>query len=522
MNSEAQFFARDQASADALARSLELLLSTRSRLPRRQRLVFLDTVDGRIAAAGGRLATHADARGTHLEWRPRDRQVRLEHRVTAPVAFAWDLPQGPLRDRLAPVIATRRLLPQVELDLQARALDVLDNEQKTVARILIETGRARQPRRTSPWCSFPTLVTLTAIRGYDAAYQHVLPIVESRPGLERCLAGLQSVALDAVGAPPPRDLSRFDVTLAPEVSADAGARQIYRALLDIMVANEPGVRADLDTDFLHDFRVAVRRTRSLLGQLKGALAADAVAHFKTEFRSLARATGPTRDLDVLLLSLHKPIAGMPAKHVATLRGLVCTRRRREHRRLLRVLESDRYQVLLADWHKFLEIPSPEAARPAQATQPLIVLASRRIWRLYRRLVDEASAIHADTPAAALHEIRIDAKKLRYVIDAARTLYDRRHLERVIGSLKRTQRVLGEFNDAQVQARYLLDSGRVLAQGRAKDPSVLLTVGRLAEQVSSRGAALRDDVARELVRFCEDDLAADFRRLFKDVHGEAGS
>ena len=48
----------------------------------------------------------------------------------------------------------------------------------------------------------------------------------------------------------------------------AGARQIHHALLGIIVANEPGLRANLDTEFLHDFRVAVRRTRSLLGQVR--------------------------------------------------------------------------------------------------------------------------------------------------------------------------------------------------------------------------------------------------------------
>ena len=72
------------------------------------------------------------------------------------------------------------------------------------------------------------------------------------------------------------------------VRADAGARQIHSALLDIMVANEPGMRADLDTEFLHDYRVSLRRTRSLLGQIKNVFPEDAVTHFRTEFQWLAQ------------------------------------------------------------------------------------------------------------------------------------------------------------------------------------------------------------------------------------------
>jgi transcriptional regulator with XRE-family HTH domain len=32
--------------------------------------------------------------------------------------------------------------------------------------------------------------------------------------------------------------------------------------LEILVANEPGIRGNVDSEFLHDYRVAVRRTRS--------------------------------------------------------------------------------------------------------------------------------------------------------------------------------------------------------------------------------------------------------------------
>src|SRR5262249_49928082 len=156
----------------------------------------------------------------------------------------------------------------VEVELKGRLFDVLDDDRKTVARIRIEEGRARTPGRSGYWQGIPALVTLSGMRGYDAAYERLLRIIESRPGLERAPSGLLAIALKALGMSPSRDASRFDVALAQSVRADAGARQIHLALLEIIVANEPGVRADLDTGFLHDYRVSLRRTRSLLGQIK--------------------------------------------------------------------------------------------------------------------------------------------------------------------------------------------------------------------------------------------------------------
>lgn len=91
--------------------------------------------------------------------------------------------------------------------------------------------------------------------------------------------------------------------LASTVRADVGARQIHLALVGILEANEPGLRARLDTEFLHDFRVT-RRTRSLLGQIRRVFPAGEVEHFAAEFSRIGRLTGPPRDVDVLTL-VHK-------------------------------------------------------------------------------------------------------------------------------------------------------------------------------------------------------------------------
>jgi CHAD domain-containing protein len=512
--SEAQYTIEDAAQSEGIANSLQALVPVRPRPIVRHRLVLLDTFNGRIAAAGGRLAARAETGETWLEWQPRDRHVRLEISVKTPVGFAWDLPDGPLRDSLEPIIEARRLLPQVEVETHGRMLDVLDDDRKTVARIRIELGRARMPKRAGPWQPIPPLITLIALKGYEAAYERLLRIIESRPGLRRSLAGLQVIALQALGVPPPRDVSRFDVALAPSVQADAGARQIYQALLDIMIANEPGMRADLDTEFLHDYRVSLRRTRSLLGQIKNIFPADAVMHFRNEFRWLAQATGAKRDLDVLLLSLRQMSNSLPAEDMTTFFGFLTRKQRGEQRLLEQVLESDRYKVLLTAWRDFLQNAPAGVLESADAARPLVEITSRRILRVYRRLVDQATAIHDKTPADAIHQVRIEAKKLRYMVDAVRSLHDRGDLDRIIGTLKKVQSVLGDFNDAQVQERSLLDSGRALVEAGAEQSGALLTVGRLAESARNRAVSLRPKVDHELSRFCKDGIREDFYRLFK--------
>jgi CHAD domain-containing protein len=286
-------------------------------------------------------------------------------------------------------------------------------------------------------------------------------------------------------------------------------------LLEITVANEAGVRADLDTEFLHDYRVSLRRTRSLLAQIKDVFPADAVNYFRTEFRWLAQSTGAKRDLDVLLLSLRRMSESLPADDLSALLDFLNGKQLHEQRLLEQVLDSDRYQTLLAGWRDFLQDPPPEIPEPKNAARPLMDVASRRVWRLYRRLVDQAMALDAETPPDAIHQVRIQGKKLRYMIDALRSLRDRSELDRIVSSLKKVQSVLGDFNDAQIQERSLLSFGTAFAEAGAENPAALLTLGRLAEKARNRALSLRAEVDHELSRFCKDrSIRADFCRLFK--------
>ena len=59
-------------------------------------------------------------------------------------------------------------------------------------------------------------------------------------------------------------------------------------------------------------------------------------------------------------------------------------------------------------------------------------------------------IDDDSPDEALHRLRIDAKKLRYLLEFFRALYPPKEIGAVVGALKSLQDNLGDFNDLSVQ------------------------------------------------------------------------
>src|SRR5437899_677204 len=413
---ESIYVAPGDVSADALTSSLRVLLPTRQRSIARHRFTLLDTFDGRVRRTGARL-THGLVNGAStLAWQPPGGRSVLALGLKQPVSFAWDLPDGPLQQAVASVIGPRRLLPQADAEESGSILEILDDRDKTVARLRIASGQARLPAPRSAWRSLPTTIALTGLRGYEDAYERLVPVIESRPGIESCPEGLTGMMLRRIGAPVRGDLSLPRVDLAPTVCANAGARQIHRALLGVLVETEPGLRANLDTEFLHDFRVAVRRTRSLLGQIRHVFPPDAVEHFATEFSWIGRLTGAPRDMDVLVLTLRKQWAEFSDAGMEALMAFLRERQQQEHDRLIDALASNRYRRLLDEWNDFLERPIASGVEARNARRPLVELDSRRAWRLSRRIAATAESIDEDSAAERLHQLRIDAKKLRDLND----------------------------------------------------------------------------------------------------------
>ena len=82
-------------------------------------------------------------------------------------------------------------------------------------------------------------------------------------------------------------------------------------------------------------------------------------------------------------------------------------------------------------------------------------------------------------------------------------------------------MLGDFNDAHVQERRLLECGHA-AGAAGGQAGAILTLGRLAEQRRQRGEGLRAAVHDELARFCAHDARSACRRAFKKAAVAGGA
>ena len=481
-------------AADALAGELPIVTQRAHMLER----TFWDTFDGRIHQAGlalvdgGRRLALADA-ATYTE------EVGAESGSAARRLLAGDLPAGALRDRVARLIEMRALTPVARVRSRMLPVNVLDELSKIVVRLRVEEPVA--VGASAAKIALRPRLHVIGVLGYDADYERVLALLTGQLGLVEATRPVHDDAIEATGGTAGGTSSKLRVDLAPELRADAAAVTVLRRLQEVIEANLPGTLADLDSEFLHDLRVAVRRSRAMQRELAGVFPPEPLRVFRDGFKGLQAVTGAVRDLDVQLLEFDDLAAGLPERDdVAPLRRLLEARLVTERKKMVRALRSSRTRGLLDNWRAFLDelVEADEDDRP-DAARPVRDVAGERIYRVYRRMVKMGRAIDDDSPAEALHELRKKGKELRYLLEFFAPLYPADVVKPMVATLKALQDVLGRFQDREVQAdalRALGDEIAVLEGGAA----ALMAMGVLVQCLADEQAQAREQFAERFARF----------------------
>ena len=486
------------AVADALAAEVPIVSRRASTIER----TFWDTFDGRIRAAGLALVA-AGGRVSLLDAASLAERASDTHRRGASRLLATDLPAGALRDALEPVAEMRAVMPVVRVRSRALGLDVLDEIGKIVVRLRVEEPVAIGVDGTAATAAVRARLHVIGVLGYDREFGEVVALLERELSLAERPEPVQDDAVRAVGGRVGGTSSKLKLALDPQERADAAAVKILRRLVEVIELNLPGTLEDLDSEFLHDLRVAVRRSRALQRELRGVFAPEPLRAFRDGFKELQRITGPVRDLDVQLLEFDALAASLPEEvdgDVEPLRRLLQAHLRAERRKMVRALRSGATRGLLENWSAFLDllVASDESQRP-DAARPVGDVAGARIATVYRRMVKMGSGIGDDTPAEALHELRKQGKELRYLLEFFQSLYPAAVVKPMVTSLKGLQDVLGRFQDREVQAALLRSLGDEVAtlDGGA---AALMAMGLLVQRLGEEQALARTQFAQSFAAF----------------------
>jgi CHAD domain-containing protein len=276
-----------------------------------------------------------------------------------------------------------------------------------------------------------------------------------------------------------------------ELTADARDDQAGRVValvaegyLHTFEDREPGVRAD-DAEALHQFRVDLRRTRSVLRSFGGVLAESRRRAAMAAMREMTVPTSPVRDLDVLSESLGSMLGEILSDDTLRVAGLVEARRREARHRLVEALDGPLKPRLVQAWRGVADVYVIGAGDPPPlAHKRMGPVADDALWQAYRRGRAAGRAATRSDDLEHWHDLRKALKGYRYLLEAFAPLWEREGRRTVRRDLRALQDHIGGLQELGV-------GGAVFAaRARAADSVGWRSTGDLARLVSRQ---LRDDI-----------------------------
>lgn len=435
---------------------------------------YHDTADLRLTRAGASLAHdgatwRVDLRGSAPGHGVHRFAGASEHAPAAALDLVAALTRG---EPVGPVarLKTRRRRVRLANGAPAPVAEVLDDEVTVLEGHRI-TGRFRE---------------VDVVLGPDAPDALAGALLARLRGAGAGPAPPRAPLARALG---PRGLLPPDVAPPAPVAPDAGVRTLVTATLARavahLVAHDPGVRLGEDPEAVHQARVATRRLRSDLRTFRDLLEPTWTRSLRDELRWLGGLLGAVRDVEVMreLLGTEATRLGIDERRIAAeMLDDLAVRRHEARLQLLAELRTPRYLRLL---DRLVDTSRMPAVRP-DATGPAHEHVAGLLTGPWRHLDRTVRALAGDPPDAALHELRVRTKRLRYACEAVAPVADAQ-IPKLARRAAALQDVLGLHHDAVVAAAWL----REAAQRCATRPEAF-TAGELAgllraEELSTRVA-----------------------------------
>lgn len=194
-----------------------------------------------------------------------------------------------------------------------------------------------------------------------------------------------------------------------------------------------------DPEALHDFRVEIRKSRSLLKLCKEVFDKNLVDEISQILKIIASLTNEKRDFDVLLKhfkdeNIKNSLTSNLHKKSDNLQKLLDDK-----------LKSNEIKNGLKEFENFIKTPNSGTYKSTYIKAFIAKIIKEQIQNISQKLqnLDETCDNHK------FHEIRIEFKKLRYICESFSQLFDIRQFAKFLIKLKSIQEIFGNLQDRDI-------------------------------------------------------------------------
>jgi|GEM_PF-7122567 len=486
--------------------------------PEERKRTYYDTFDWRLYRAGSLLElTFENGRYTLVWRRVLNGEILHQAKISSIPRFASEFTAPGLRRRLQAYTGGRALLPQVRLSGKLTTFRLVDNDDKTLLRIELRQDRIIVPQSTR-FFALPTYAYLFPYRGYEKIYAQKQQQLTRKGRLQPVASPPLMTALDYLDITPEEYSSRPEFALQPDTPAYTALCEILERFRGVMEKNIEGAREDLDPEFLHDFLLALRRTRCILNRFSAAFPKPRLKLIEQDFDWLDSVAEPIRDLDIHLGLFDDFKSRIGADHRVALEQLFVflqEQKRRRQRAMRTPMESPRYRRLMENWQHFLQRRPKSSTLPTAASQPIIRLSGQQIWKLYQEVARDGRKIKPESPADEILALQENSKRLGYQMTIFSSLYPKKKIDPLRQTQGQLQTILNTFHDMHLQHEALLSYRRKMEQEQRSIPEWLDAIDLLIQDRAEQRQHVMIDYPDSFRKLARKKTHRRFQRLFSD-------
>ncbi len=457
------------------------------------KLLILDSYDWSIFRSGSVLY-HTD---TSLYFEPEGLAEPVSERDIKELDLASL--SKPFRSRISTLLSDWKLLKKVGLIQKRKILLLRNGDLKGICRferisfsLFFEGGgkeeedREQKSRKSSDPLS--EIWRLTPLRGYEDETWEVIQFLSSTltPLEEESPVRLTLGKIIDLGEEelPVQD----DEDIAPTVFSMI----VHR--LRLARSYERGIIEDIDPECLHQYRVNLRKVRSLLSLTKELFPEEKERYLRAELAEIMKATNTLRDLDVHALEeqwYKSTVADRFRPALSHLFSQLLDRRSEEAARLSGILSSREYEERIEALCSLLEERPPlTGVKNQDGEWDVYSYVQKRFNTLLQRIEKKAKPIGKKSPDRKIHQLRVMFKKIRYLIDFFKPLFSGKAYRKIKEEIRRCQNILGEFNNLSVQLTFM--EGQMESVGKHADaPELLPALGAIIQELNKRKKMMKD-------------------------------
>jgi triphosphatase len=404
-----------------------------------------------------------------------ENEIPLDNSVDVPT----DIPVKEFRKRVGEMIYPRKLIEQVQVRTDRDHYRVVSPEGADID-LAFDTSSfsvrgLHKPRRAKKLHEMEAEI----LKGPVKSLSTLSRLLVRKFKYASSTASKLQVAMDRLKVVMPSKKPPEGLMVRLDDRLDLAVRKILTHQFQWFREQLSGVQRDIDSEFVHQARVATRRMRSVLRLFGGAIPDRTAAYLAGEMKWLGGQFGAVRDIDVFLLNLSRlkgKVERLPGKKKRAFENLIEKDRHGLWDRLREALESPRYKALERRFVQFLEKPLASSPRASLASKTVREVAPVLITEKLDAVIQQGHTQLAEPNLKEFHRLRIRMKRLRYACEFMASAYDGA-LDPFIERMVEIQDCLGELQDT-VFTREFIDSLSNDWKGKVVDPDLFFILGEI--------------------------------------------